>query len=257
MFVRSYLMATPSTVARRSLRKAGAAGNGRPQSVDDSRALDVRELLRALQSVRDGDFKVRMPTDMTGLAGKVADTFNQIVASNQQMALELERAGQTVGKEGKTRHRLSVNRRGGSWDAMEKSVNTLIDDLLWPTAEVTRTITAVAKGDLSQTVRLEVDGRPLEGEFLRSATVVNAMIQQMSVFTSEVTRVAREVGTEGKLGGQAAVPGLAGTWKDLTDSVNSMASNLTGQVRNISEVTIAVANGDLSRKITVDVRGEI
>jgi HAMP domain-containing protein/CheY-like chemotaxis protein/signal transduction histidine kinase len=246
-------MATPSPVVRRSLRKASAKPNG----VDDGRALDVRELLRALQAVRDGDFSVRMPTDMTGLAGKVADTFNQIVLSNQQMAFELDRAGQAVGKEGRTRHRVSLNHRGGSWDAMESSVNTLIDDLLWPTTEVTRAITAVAKGDLSQTVRLEVDGRPLEGEFLRSAMVVNAMIQQMSVFTSEVTRVAREVGTEGKLGGQAAVPGLAGTWKDLTDSVNSMASNLTGQVRNISEVTIAVANGDLSRKITVDVRGEI
>jgi HAMP domain-containing protein/CheY-like chemotaxis protein/signal transduction histidine kinase len=219
--------------------------------------LDLRELLRALQAVRDGDFSVRLPSDKTGLAGKVADTFNEIVLSNQQMARELERAGQAVGKEGKTRHRMAVNRRGGSWDAMESCVNTLIDDLLWPTTEVTRTITAVAKGDLSQTVPLEVDGRPLEGEFLRSATVVNAMIQQMSAFTSEVTRVAREVGSEGKLGGQAVVPGLAGTWKDLTDSVNSMASNLTGQVRNISEVTIAVANGDLSRKITVDVRGEI
>ena len=140
---------------------------------------------------------------------------------------------------------------------METSVNTLIEDLQWPTAQVTRTITAAAKGDLSQTMPLDVDGRPLEGEFLRSATVVNAMIAQMNAFTSEVTRVAREVGTEGKLGGQAVVPGLAGTWKDLTDNVNSMASNLTGQVRNISEVTIAVANGDLSRKITVDVRGEI
>ena len=140
---------------------------------------------------------------------------------------------------------------------MEVSVNTLIDDLLWPTAEVTRSIAAVAKGDLSQTMRLEVDGRPLEGEFLRSATIVNTMIEQMSVFTSEVTRVAREVGTEGKLGGQAQVKGVSGVWKDLTDNVNSMATNLTGQVRNISEVTIAVANGDLSRKITVDVRGEI
>ena len=140
---------------------------------------------------------------------------------------------------------------------MESSVNTLIDDLLWPTAEVTRTITAVAKGDLTQSMRLEADGRPLKGEFLRSATVVNEMIAQMGVFTSEVTRVAREVGTEGKLGGQALVLGASGVWKDLTDNVNSMASNLTGQVRNISEVTIAVANGDLSRKITVDVRGEI
>ena len=224
---------------------------------DHEPGLDLRELLRALQAVRDGDFSVRLPSDKTGLAGKVADTFNEIVRSNQQMALELGRVGQTVGKEGKTRHRMTVNRRGGSWDAMEACVNTLIDDLLWPTTEVTRTITAVAKGDLSQTMPLEVDGRLLEGEFLRSATVVNAMIQQMSAFTSEVTRVAREVGSEGKLGGQAVVPGLAGTWKDLTDSVNSMASNLTGQVRNISEVTIAVADGDLSRKITVDVRGEI
>ena len=140
---------------------------------------------------------------------------------------------------------------------METSVNTLIDDLLWPTTEVTRAIAAVAQGDLLQTVRLDVDGRPLEGEFLRSATIVNTMIKQLSVFTSEVTRVAREVGTEGKLGGQAQVREVTGVWKELTESVNSMASNLTAQVRNIAEVTIAVANGDLSKKITVDVRGEI
>src|SRR5678816_1243307 len=140
---------------------------------------------------------------------------------------------------------------------MESSMNTLIDDLLWPTTEVTRAISAVAKGDLSQTMPLEVEGKPLRGEFLRSATIVNTMIEQMGAFTSEVTRVAREVGTEGKLGGQADLKNVSGIWKDLTDNVNSMASNLTGQVRNISEVTIAVANGDLSRKITVDVRGEI
>ena len=123
--------------------------------------------------------------------------------------------------------------------------------------EVTRAIAAVAQGNLTQTVRLDVDGRPLEGEFLRSATIVNTMIQQLGVFTAEVTRVAREVGSDGKLGGQAQVGGVSGVWKDLTESVNSMASNLTAQVRNIAEVTIAVANGDLSRKITVDVRGEI
>ena len=145
----------------------------------------------------------------------------------------------------------------GAWGEMEISVNTLIDDLLWPTTEVTRGIAAVAQGDLLQTVRLDVDGRPLKGEFLRSATIVNTMIKQLSVFTSEVTRVAREVGTDGKLGGQAQVSEVSGVWKDLTESVNSMASNLTAQVRNISEVTIAVANGDLSKKITVDVRGEI
>jgi HAMP domain-containing protein/CheY-like chemotaxis protein/signal transduction histidine kinase len=228
--------------------------NGQP--VEET-SLDLRRLLRALQAVRDGDFSVRLPSDQTGLPGKVADTFNEIVTANQRLALELERAGKSVGKDGKTRHRMASERRSGAWGAMESSVNTLIDDLLWPTTEVTRTISAVAKGDLQQTMSLEVNGRPLKGEFLRSATIVNTMIEQMSAFTSEVTRVAREVGTEGKLGGQAAVPGVAGTWKDLTDSVNSMASNLTGQVRNISEVTIAVANGDLSRKITVDVRGEI
>src|SRR5207247_270506 len=135
--------------------------------------------------------------------------------------------------------------------------NNLIDDLLWPTTEVTRAIAAVAQGDLLQTVRLDVDGRPLKGEFLRSATIVNKMIKQLGIFTSEVTRVAREVGTEGKLGGQATVRGVAGTWKDLTDSVNAMCGNLTDQVRNIAQVTTAVARGDLSRKITVDVRGEI
>src|SRR5207244_3455816 len=137
------------------------------------------------------------------------------------------------------------------------ALNTLIDDLVWPTTEVTRAVGAVAKGDLSQTMALDVDGRALEGELLRSARLVNKMIDQLSVFASEVTRVAREVGTEGKLGGQAVVPGVAGTWKDLTDNVNAMASNLTGQVRNIAEVTTAVARGDLSRKITVDVKGEI
>jgi HAMP domain-containing protein len=140
---------------------------------------------------------------------------------------------------------------------MESSVNTLIDDLLWPTTEVTRALAAVAQGDLTRSMQLDVDGRSLQGEFLRSATIVNSMIKQLGVFTSEVTRVAREVGTDGKLGGQAEVPEVSGVWKDLTDSVNSMASNLTAQVRNISDVTIAVASGDLSKKITVDVRGEI
>ena len=157
----------------------------------------------------------------------------------------------------RTRQRVRLGLSGGAWGEMEASVNTLIDDLLWPTREVTRVIGAFAQGDLLQTVRLDVDGRPLKGEFLQSANIVNTMIRQLGIFTSEVTRVAREVGTEGKLGGQAQVPEVTGVWKDLTESVNSMASNLTAQVRNIADVTIAVANGDLSKKITVDVRGEI
>jgi HAMP domain-containing protein/CheY-like chemotaxis protein/signal transduction histidine kinase len=240
---------------RKNSRTTRSRGNG-GEPVAESQ-VDLRKLLRALQAVRDGDFSVRLAGDQTGLAGKVADTFNEIVVSNQRLATELAHAGQIVGKEGSTRHRMTSEKRSGAWGAMEASVNTLIGDLLWPTTEVTRTITAVAKGDLSQTMRLEVDGRPLKGEFLRSASIVNAMIDQMRAFTSEVTRVAREVGTDGKLGGQAVVPGVAGTWKDLTESVNSMAGNLTGQVRNISDVATAIASGDLSRKITVDVRGEI
>src|SRR5450631_3809814 len=191
------------------------------------------------------------------MLGKIADTFNEIAAANQRIAQQLERVGQEVGHEGKTRQRVKFGLSNGAWGEMEDSVNTLIDDLLWPTMAVTRAIAAVAKGDLLQTVALDIDGRPLKGEFLQSATIVNTMIKQLNVFTSEVTRVAREVGTEGKLGGQAQVREVTGVWKDLTESVNSMASNLTGQVRNLAEVTIAVANGDLSKKITVDVRGEI
>jgi len=218
---------------------------------------DQKLILQALQSMRDGEFDVRLPGDWTGVSGKIADTFNEIVAANANVAAELERVGQSVGKKGLTGQRVKLQHAHGQWNQMESSINTLVDDLLWPTAEVTRSIAAVAKGDLSQTMRLEAESRPLEGEFLRTATIVNTMIDQMTVFTSEVTRVAREVGTDGKLGGQAQVKGLGGVWKDLTDNVNSMASNLTAQVRNISEVTIAVASGDLSRKITVDVRGEI
>ncbi|MGB7076207.1 MAG: HAMP domain-containing protein [Xanthobacteraceae bacterium] len=198
-----------------------------------------------------------MAGDRVGIIGKIADAFNDIVATNQRMAKQLERVGQVVGREGRTRQRVRFGLSDGAWGEMEASVNSLIDDLLWPTTEVTRAIAAVAQGDLLRTVALDVDGRPLKGEFLRSAEIVNTMIKQLSVFTSEVTRVAREVGTEGKLGGQAQVGGVTGVWKDLTESVNSMASNLTAQVRNIAEVTIAVANGDLSKKITVDVRGEI
>jgi HAMP domain-containing protein/CheY-like chemotaxis protein len=218
---------------------------------------ELNVILESLQTMRNGDFSVRLPGTWTGLSGKIADTFNEIVAANQQMAQELKRVGQVVGKEGKTRERTRFHESRGAWGEMEVSVNTLVEDLLRPTTAVTRAIAAVAQGNLTQTVRLDVDGRPLEGEFLRSANIVNTMIQQLSVFTAEVTRVAREVGTDGKLGGQAKVPGVAGTWKDLTDSVNLMASNLTGQVRNIAEVATAVASGDLSRKITVDVRGEI
>ena len=228
-----------------------------PAREDLNGSVVLHELLRALQAMRVGDFSVRLPVNAGGVEGKIADTFNEIVAANQTLATQLEGVGQVVGREGRTRKRVKLGFSYGAWGEMETSINTLIDDLLWPTTEVSRAIAAVAQGDLLQTMRLDVDGRPLMGEFLQSATIVNTMIKQLGVFTSEVTRVAREVGTEGKLGGQAEVPEVTGVWKDLTESVNSMANNLTAQVRNISDVTIAVASGDLSKKITVDVRGEI
>ncbi|HEX6315839.1 MAG TPA: HAMP domain-containing protein, partial [Gemmatimonadaceae bacterium] len=216
-----------------------------------------RQLLTAMYSFRDGNFAVRLPQDLTGVEGKIADAFNDIVSLAEKRARETARVSQMVGREGKLKQRMSVPGASGGWADEISAINTLIDDFVFPTVEVTRAVGAVAKGDLGQSMALEVDGRPLEGEFLRSARLVNTMIDQLSVFTSEVTRVAREVGTEGKLGGQAQVRGVSGVWKDLTDSVNQMAGNLTAQVRNIADVTIGVANGDLSRKITVDVRGEI
>jgi HAMP domain-containing protein len=208
-------------------------------------------------SLRDGDFSVRMPADLTGVDGKIADAFNDIAAVSERRSRETSRVTHAVGKAGKLKQRMNVAGLTGGWASEVDAINTLIDDLVWPTTEVTRAVGAVAKGDLGQSMALEVDGRPLEGEFLRSAKLVNNMIDQLSVFTSEVTRVAREVGTEGKLGGQAQVKGVSGVWKELTESVNQMAGNLTAQVRNIADVTIAVANGDLSKTITVDVRGEI
>jgi HAMP domain-containing protein/signal transduction histidine kinase/DNA-binding response OmpR family regulator len=214
-------------------------------------------LLAAMIALRDGDFSWRLPSDWGGTEGRIAEAFNQAVAHEDRLTREVERLSVTVGRDGRLRQRMSLPGAIGQWATKVESINTLIDDLVRPTAEIARTIGAVAKGDLGQSMELEVDGRGLKGEFLRSAKLVNTMIEQLSVFTSEVTRVAREVGTEGKLGGQAQVKGVSGVWKDLTDSVNQMAGNLTAQVRNIAEVTIAVANGDLSKKITVDVRGEI
>ncbi|HWS79336.1 MAG TPA: HAMP domain-containing protein, partial [Thermomonas sp.] len=217
----------------------------------------MQQLLQAMIAVRDGDFSVRLPPHLEGLQGKLADTFNEIVAANRRLAHDLAKVSQQVGGEGQTRARVNPANRQGQWAEMETSVNHLIRDMARPVEAMTEAMAAVAKGDLTKTVPMETDGRPLQGEFLRAANIVNGMLEQMSEFSSEVTRVALEVGTGGRLGGQAKVKGVSGVWKDLTDSVNQMASNLTDQVRNISEVTIAVANGDLSRKITVDVRGEI
>jgi HAMP domain-containing protein/signal transduction histidine kinase len=218
--------------------------------------LDSKQLLAALTAFKRGDFFAQLPDDWTGIAGKVADTFNDVIRLNQRLTQELARIGHVVGKEGRIRQRASLGGASGSWADAMRSVNNLIEDLVHPTSEMARVIGSVAKGDLSQTIATEIEGQALEGEFLRTAKIVNTMVRQLSGFASEVTRVAREVGTEGKLGGQANVKGVAGTWKDLTDNVNLMAGNLTDQVRNIATVTTAVATGDLAKKITVDVKGE-
>src|SRR6266516_2736854 len=218
--------------------------------------LDTSQLLAALMAFKRGDFSARLPEDWTGVAGKIADTFNTVIATNERMTRELKRIGRVVGKEGRITQRASIGEVTNSWADAIGSINNLIGDLVQPTSEMARVIGAVAKGDLSKSMATEIEGRSLQGGFLQTAKTVNAMVGQLGAFASEVTRVAREVGTEGKLGGQAKVKGVAGTWKDLTDNVNLMASNLTSQVRNIAAVTTAVANGYLAKKITVDVRGE-
>jgi len=227
------------------------------RSIATPESLDKRELLKVLAAFRRGDFSVRMSVETNGTDGKIADTLNEIIETNEKMVREFSRISTAVGKEGRINQRANLGNHGGGWGACVDSLNTLIGDVVQPSTEVARVIGAVAKGDLSQNMALEVDGRPLKGEFLRTARVVNTMVGRLNAFASEVTRVAREVGSEGKLGGQAVVQGVAGTWKDLTESVNSMASNLTNQVRNIAGVTTAVAKGDLSTRITVDARGEI
>src|SRR5690348_13596034 len=225
-----------TTMARR--------GNGQGKTAD---AIDPKVALNVLSAVKHGDFTVRMPVVGTGSARKVAQTLNDIIESNQRLEREVRRLSKRVGKEGQVKPE-SLGEAGGAWASTLEAVNDLVEDLLRPNAEMARVISAVANGDLSQTMALDIEGRRLQGQFLETAKTVNTMVNQLRSFSSEVTRVAREVGTEGRLGGQADVRGVGGVWKDLTDNVNFMAGNLTSQVRNIAEVTTAVANGDLSKK---------
>ena len=220
--------------------------------------LDSRELLRILSEVRHGNFSVRMPIDKIGLSGKICDALNEIISLNEILVEELSQARNTIGRQGHLNHRVSLPKFAkGSWRTGADSINSLISDLVHPTIEIAHVISSVAKGNLSQEMPLKIGDHVLQGEFAKIAAEVNDMVKQLNLFSMEVTRVAREVGSEGKLGGQAKVKGVAGVWKDLTDSVNQMAGNLTAQVRNIAEVTTAVAKGDLRKKITVDVQGEI
>ena len=217
----------------------------------------LAELCQALAAAEAGEEGVRLTTRRTGPYAEVAKRFNALTHRQTELSKEMARVARAAGREGRLTERVELHGAGGLWSAAAGSVNGLIDDLVRPTNEVARVISAVADGDLSQKMALQMDGHPVKGEFQRIGRVVNAMVDQLRSFADEVTRVAREVGTEGRLGGQADVHGASGTWKDLTDSVNVMASNLTDQVRNIALVTTAVANGDLSQKITVDARGEV
>jgi signal transduction histidine kinase/HAMP domain-containing protein/ActR/RegA family two-component response regulator len=218
----------------------------------DLATFDPEVMLQVLSQVKAGDFTARMPLHWLGVEGKIADSLNEIIRANQALGSELERVSRVVGKEGKLSQRVAFNGTDEVWGHHVESVNNLIDDLVQPSNEMQRVIGAVADGDLSKKITADV-----QGEMLVLKNTINGMVDQLNGFISEVTRVAREVGTEGKLGQAAAVTiEVGGVWKDLTDNVNLMAGNLTGQVRNIAEVTTAVANGDLSKKITADVKGE-
>ncbi len=236
---------------------SNGSGRRRRNTLKDVTPYTPEDLLAALLELEAGDFNVRLPEAGDETNVQIAQAFNRVAQRNQAVHTELARVSRTVGREGESTDRAQLTDAPGDWASMLGSVNSLIADLMQPTQEVARMLSAVAQGDLSQKMSLQIEGKPVQGEFLRIATTVNTMVDQLSSFAAEVTRVAREVGTDGRLGGQAQVPNVAGTWKDLTDSVNSMANNLTTQVRNIAVVTTAVANGDLSQKITVDVRGEV
>jgi HAMP domain-containing protein/CheY-like chemotaxis protein len=243
------------TPGKRSARRAGT-NDRRPNGTVEVSKQDIQALVTALRDARDGEVGVRLD-GMTGAMGDVAKAFNQLSARREGLAGELERVSKVIGREGRMTERATLRGAKGSWAASVDAVNGMIEDLVRPTIEVASVLDAVADGDLSRKMSLTIEGRPVRGEFRRIGKTVNAMLDQLSSFASEVTRVAREVGTEGVLGGQAKVRGVSGIWRDLTDNVNFMASNLTSQVRNIAEVTTAVANGDLSKKITVDVKGEV
>ncbi|MFN2449762.1 MAG: HAMP domain-containing protein [Candidatus Baltobacteraceae bacterium] len=239
--------------ARSNGHSPAPAGNGS----NAEGTLNQRRLLNALRQFHRGDFSVRLPASGQGIETEIARAFNECLDMKSRMLSEIKRVSRVIARDGRLSQRANLEGAQGNWQEHIDVYNSLIESVGGPMAETNRVIAAVAQGDLSQMMALDIEGRPLRGDFLRSARVINTMVDQLNAFASEATRVAREVGSEGKLGGQAAVKGVAGMWKDLTDSVNTMAGNLTNQVRNIADVTTAVAKGDLSRKITVEARGEI
>ncbi|MBR7676066.1 HAMP domain-containing protein [Streptomyces daliensis] len=251
-----------SGAAARSTNTRAKGGRSRKNGTIEVDAAAVNRLLTALVSMRDGNFRKRLTVTGDGPMAEIAAVFNEVADQNLHLTGELARVRRVVGREGKLTERLETGTCEGSWASAIDAANALVDDLVRPVSEVGRVLSAVADGDLEQRMDLrsrgsDGAGHPLRGEFLKVGRTVNGLVDQLSTFTDEVTRVASEVGTEGKLGGQARVRGMSGSWKDLTDSVNTMASRLTAQVRDIALVTTAVAKGDLSRKVTVHVAGEM
>ncbi|MEV6116863.1 HAMP domain-containing protein [Streptomyces sp. NPDC052109] len=244
-------------------RAKGGPSLGRRGTTTEVDTAALHRLLAALVSMRDGNFRKRLTVSGDGVMSEIAAVFNEVADRNLHLTGELSRVRRMVGREGKLTERLETGACEGSWASAIDASNALVDDLVWPVSEVGRVLTAVAEGDLSPRMELRTQapddgtGHPLRGEFLKVGRTVNNLVDQLSTFTDEVTRVASEVGTEGKLGGQARVRGMSGSWKDLTESVNTMANRLTAQVRDIALVTTAVARGDLSRKVTVHVAGEM
>src|SRR5262245_48281259 len=248
---------TTTTIETEAIRKKIKPIRKKTKSKSSAETKQLKALLAAMNAARRGDFSVRLPVRSNGIMGEIFQAFNGYVALNEARTKEILRVSKIIGQEGRLTERMHQKELKGAWKVTIDSINSLINNLVQPTTEAGRVITAVAEGNLTEKMSLRIEGRPLKGEFYRIGTIVNRMVDQLGSFAGEVTRVAREVGTEGKLGGQARVKGVAGIWKGLTDNVNAMANSLTSQVRNIAEVTTAVARGDLSRKITVEARGEI
>ncbi|MFG3160022.1 HAMP domain-containing protein [Streptomyces sp. NPDC048232] len=254
-----------ATRATKTRAKGGQSLSNKGKSRGGTTTVDtaaLNRLLAALVSMREGNFRKRLTVSGDGVMSEIAAVFNEVADRNLHLTGELARVRRVVGREGKLTERLETGACDGAWATAIDNSNALVDDLVRPVSEVSRVLSAVADGDLSPRMELRTQveegaGQPLRGEFLKVGRTVNNLVDQLSTFTDEVTRVASEVGTEGKLGGQARVRGMSGSWKDLTDSVNTMAYRLTAQVRDIALVTTAVAKGDLSRKVTVHVAGEM
>ncbi|NEW77023.1 HAMP domain-containing protein, partial [Streptomyces rhizosphaericus] len=251
-----------SGAAARGTNTRAKGGRSRSNGTTEVDTAALNRLLTAMTAMRDGNFRKRLTVSGEGVMSEIAAVFNEVADRNLQLTGELTRVRRVVGREGKLTERLETGACEGQWAAAIDASNALVDDLVRPVSEVGRVLSAVAEGDLEQRMDLRAQGsdgsaHPLRGEFLKVGRTVNGLVDQLSAFTDEVTRVASEVGTEGKLGGQARVRGMSGSWKDLTESVNTMASRLTAQVRDIALVTTAVAKGDLSRKVTVHVSGEM